>query len=80
MQRYLVFMPNHPEVPKSRFPHHHELGPGLCAVGSELLTCSDVHEHLGLGTGRAGVVVKITEFYGHFDGALWQRLGAWSEM
>ena len=79
MARYLVFVPNAPGVVEHSFPERYRLDEGMWAVRSSLATCSEVHEHLALGPDRAGVVIKITEYYGHYDRALWEKLESWSQ-
>lgn len=51
-------------------------------VSCSLSTCGDLSRALGMeyGTGapiRTGVVVKVSEYHGLFNTALWQKLDEW---
>ena len=57
------------------------------AIGAHETTCVDVCETLeiqpsmeGLLSSASGVVVKVHEYYGAYDPALWQRLSQWGKM
>ena len=79
MNNYLVFMPGGEDKVETEFPRHYPLAAGsLWAVGSDELTCADVCDRLGIGSGESGVVYRIDDYYGHYDRALWQKLAAWS--
>ena len=79
MNRYLIYLPGGSDSLEFVFdPHVFELEPNrLWAVGTEASTCADVCKLAGIGDGTPGVVVRIGEYYGHYDTALWQKLTAW---
>ena len=87
MNNYLVILPPGsniaPEKVETSFPYRYEVVPGqVWAVGSDLLTCSDVCEKIGTGPDEhedkaTGVVLKITEVNGFASSTLWEKLGAW---
>ena len=79
MYIYLVFMPQGEEQIKAGFPDHYPIADGLWAVGTELRTSADVCGQLGIVPEGSGVVAKLTEYYGRFDNALWQKLESWSK-
>lgn len=71
-------MPGGDEAVTQIFPDaHHQIAPDLWAIGSPLLTCFDVCQRLGVDEGRRMVVAPMSEYYGRFDRALWQKLDAW---
>lgn len=81
MQAYLIVTDR---IPKSEitatFPDHYELGESVFVIASADKTCSDVSGKLKLNnppTDRSGVVVKINEYYGLYDAALWQKIESW---
>jgi len=84
---YLVVRPDaataiQPGVISQVFPRCYELVPDrVWAIGTPLLTCSDVCGALGLvpGEGPTCVVTRISDYYGFADRALWESLRAWSE-
>lgn len=49
-------------------------------IGTHLLTCADVSAAVGLSENRGGFVVKVGEYYGFYDTALWQKIDAWRQM
>ena len=66
---------------------HHELREGVCAIASQQATPAGVCRELDFAQppsdessppALAGVVVRLHEYYGHWDLALWQRLEAWA--
>ena len=79
MNCYLVYLPGGSNSLKSIFgPHYYELEKDqLWAVGTDENTCVDVSKRVGIGAGVSGVVIRIGEYYGHYDTALWQKLAAW---
>ena len=80
MNSYLVFMPEEDGKVRREFPDaHYRIGNDLWAVSSDLPTCAEVCERLGIEDGRRMVVVPMNEYYGRFDRALWQRLDSWSK-
>lgn len=68
---------------KKHFPEHHFeiLENHLWAVGvqKKTTTGADICKVLGISEAgnRAGVVWPLSNYYGFFDGALWQKLNAW---
>ena len=68
---------------KTTFPQHYEVLPDQAwAVGSDLLTCADVCEAIGIGPDEhentaTGVVLRITESNGFAPSSLWEKLRAW---
>lgn len=80
MNSYLVFMREANGTVGREFPEaHYQIGDDLWAIGTDLPTCVDVCERLGIEGGQSMVVVPMTEYYGRFDRALWQRLDSWSK-
>lgn len=80
MQNYLVFMPGGEHKVEVRFPDsHHRIANDLWAVGSPLTTCAEVCTALGVDEPNTMVVVPMTDYYGRFDRALWQKLESWSK-
>lgn len=71
----------------SKFPKNQPVIPGVWVVAGTHDTCADVSAELGIikenpslfeGQGtRWGVVVKVEEYYGYFDRALWDKIDAW---
>ena len=81
MNCYLVFMKDGKERIEETFPTaHFWIDENLWAIGSEVPTCVDVCELLGIDTDNRMIVVPMNDYYGRFDRALWQRLEAWSRM
>lgn len=79
MNSYLVFMPGGDEKVGQEFPDaHYRISDDLWAIGSDLPTCVEVCERLGVEDGRRMVVVPMSEYYGRFDRALWQLLDSWN--
>ena len=67
------------------FPdNHHELVAGsVWAVAGQFATCADVCKAIGLGSFAeeselTGVVVRLTDYDGYSDRALWERLRTWA--
>lgn len=80
MNCYLVFMPEGTEKLEQAFPNtHYEISADFWAIGSDLPTCVDVCQHLGIEDEQRMVVVSMSDYYGRFDRALWQRLDSWSK-
>ena len=79
MNCYLVYLPGGSDSLEFIFgPHHYELGENrLWAVATDANTCADVSTLVGIGAGTPGVVIRIGEYYGRYDTALWQKLAAW---
>ena len=80
MNTFLVFMPEGGKAVQSVFPRNYAIMQDvLWAVASDLTTCADVSERLGMNPveRNRGVVTRIDEFYGYFDRALWEKLNAW---
>ena len=61
------------------FPMHHEvLSDRVWAVAGHQTTCAEVCKELGIGEkGVPGVVIKMDEYYGFFDRALWDHINNW---
>ena len=57
---------------------YYKIATDLWAIGSDLKTCVDVCNALGVDDPNTMVVVSINEFYGRYDGALWQKIESWS--
>ena len=60
--------------------HNYEIVPERAwIVASELSTCADVCEKIGLNgkTKRTGVVVKADEYNGWFARSLWEKANEW---
>ena len=78
MPLYLVHLPNGTDRLTNTFPFHYTLTEGsLWAIASDLLTCADVCQRLGMVSGQGGVVVKFEEYYGVYDPAFWDALRVW---
>ena len=85
MQCFLVAIPPGSSIKASSigetFPEHHQILPGLVwAVAGDQRTCVDVCEALGIGSNgleTLGVVVRMAEYNGFADRALWEKLNAW---
>ena len=91
MNCYLVVWPpenGDPTVLTEAFPEHHAVLEGtVYMVAAEQRTCAEVCEVLGFGNGakgngadRSGVVIKVDNYYGLFDRALWEKMNAWQAM
>ena len=80
MNNYLVFMPGGEQKVEGRFPDSHQrISVDLWAIGSPLTTCVEVCNVLEIEEPNTMVVVPMTEYYGRFDRALWQKLESWSK-
>ena len=82
MNCYLVYIPGGSDDLKQKLGTHHyyELeGDRLWAVATKENTCADVSNLVGIGASKPGVVIRLGEYYGHYDTALWQKLVAWRE-
>ena len=79
MNCYLIYFPGGSHSLESNFgPHHYELEKDqLWAVATDANTCADVSKLAGIGARAPGVVIRIGEYYGHYDAALWQKLVSW---
>ena len=66
------------------FPdHNYKIVPGkLWAIASELATCIDICQILGLNaeSNRTGVVVKMDEYNGFFERGVWEKVNEWQVM
>lgn len=79
MQNYIVFMPGGDRRIEQQFPSaHYRIAEGLWAVGSDLMTSSEVCRTLGVDEPQTMVVVPMSDYYGRYDRALWQQLESWS--
>ena len=56
---------------------------GWVAVASTT-TSAEISARVGLGNDatkqKRGMVVRVGEYYGYHDGALWQKIDAWKEL
>ncbi len=86
MHCFLVVIPPGSTVQASavndKFRNHHEVIPDrVWAVAGPQSTCVEVGEALGIGrrgtSDATGVVVKIGEYNGFFERALWEKINAW---
>ena len=60
--------------------HLYPLYPGAWAAGSGMTTSSEISSTLGFEPGQKnGIVLKVGEYYGCYNEALWQKLEAWRE-
>lgn len=48
-------------------------------VATDSATTSDVAEAIGMNdqAQRGGIVVRVGDYYGYFDKALWEKIEAW---
>ena len=55
------------------------VGEGTWVVASMDQTCADVAERLGMNSrrGKSGIVVRVGEYFGFYNRALWDRIEAW---
>ena len=81
MHRYAIFST---DVTRADLNRHfgesvYELeGTQAWVVASEMATSADVSNRLGFEPGqRNGVVLKVGEYYGCYNEALWQKLETW---
>ncbi len=87
MTLYIVIRPDVPGAidPLSvaaQFPNRcYEIVPGrVWAIATPLLTCHDVCQALGIGDdGPTCVVVRMSDYYGFANRALWESLRVWSQ-
>ena len=89
MQCFVVMLPPDSTVTDQAIEQHFAdrffpISPGVWAVAGMQQTAADVCEVLGIGGAKedensTGVVVKISEYYGFMDKALWLRLDAWGK-
>ena len=84
MNRFVVVLPPDSNITaksvSGHFPNNHPVIPDrVWVVAGQQRTCADVCEALGIGETEEsdGLVVKIHEYYGFTDKALWERLGEW---
>lgn len=84
MKRYVVVVPPSgvdSTMLAERFPNHYEVvSDTVWVVAGERDTCADVCELLGIGPGggKTGVVVRMDDYYGFFDRALWEKANEWA--
>ncbi len=87
MHRYAVFSEDleRANLEEKFGPHVFQLGEGdeashLWIVATPMATSSDVSDQLGFEPAKmSGVVLKVGEYYGCYDEALWQKLESWSK-
>ncbi len=83
MKRFIVISPTDEDVNASliaeKFPNKHEvLDDRVWMVASRQTTCAEICEELGIGVdGKQGVVIKMDNFYGFYDRALWEKANEW---
>ena len=79
MNRYIVYVSDGEDVVEREFGSaNYKIAPSLWAIGTELATCVDVCERLGIN-GQSMLVVPVNEYYGRWDRVLWQKLDAWGK-
>lgn len=83
MLRYIVIAPEgstvlDAEVTEVFGPNVYMINESAWAVGTPLLTCGDVRDHLHTGGDRTCVVVKAEEFNGYAPQDLWEKLAVWA--
>ena len=63
----------------THFPHVYNVQAGSWVVASPMQTCTDVAGALGMNSerGTTGIVVKVGDYYGFYDKALWEKIEAW---
>lgn len=68
-----------PSLVTQAFRDHSQVSDDVWVVAGEQGTCADVCDKLGIGTptGTRGVVVKLDDYYGFFDRALWEKINEW---
>lgn len=51
-------------------------------IATTLTTCAEVADKGGLSPKgkRTGIVVKLRDYYGYFDMALWEKIEAWENL
>ena len=61
------------------FSHVYHIQTGSWVVASRMQTCTDVAGVLGMNSqgGTTGIVVKLGDYYGFYDKALWEKIEAW---
>ena len=69
----------------TKYPvRHHTIAPeSAWAIGTQEEASADVCSTLGINTGDqfiSAVVVKVDQYYGVYDPALWQKMRSWGEL
>ena len=60
------------------FSENYQVSNSIWFVYGNYGTCADVCEALGIKkAGESGIVLKVTDYYGLFDGALWAKIADW---
>lgn len=78
MNRFLVYMPDGNSSVEENFPdHYYALEENLWVIATKLNTCADVYTKLAAENSKRSVIVKVDEFYGFYDRALWDKLNVW---
>ena len=70
----------HEKIASEYADKHHRLIDNVWAVADKHSDSIDVCKRLGIGEtfgSRSGVVVKWENYYGHFNGVLWQQVSTW---
>ena len=81
MNRYFVVSNTLEDSRVQEIAHDcYKLRDGVWAIASTQSTCYDVVRQLGMTDSKEndGVVLRVGEFYGLFNPALWDKLAAWS--
>ena len=79
MNCFVVISEDNIEV-KEKFPEHsYEITKNAWVVAaSEDKTASDISDILNIKTGQcSGAVFELSDYYGLYSKALWQKLGRW---
>lgn len=87
MNVYVIVAPSEKvaENIEREYPDRFPIVPeSVWAVADSRGTSFEVCERVGIGTSRwpddgVGVVLKLDQFYGTFDNALWQKIDVWQK-
>ena len=78
MATFAIFMPGGKDLVEQQFPDAFALEEGsLWIVGSRLPNSSSVKEQLVKADGPSIVVLRVADYYGYYNQALWQRIQVW---
>ena len=70
----------HKAIAREYSNYHHKLFDDVWAIADKEADSVDVSQRLGIGEnsgGGVGVIVRLDNYYGHFNGALWQKVNTW---
>lgn len=60
------------------FPDYYQASDSIWFVYGNYGTSADVCTALGINKdGESGIVLKVTDYYGLYDGALWAKIADW---